>query len=140
MNHCVLISCCLLGKELKEAIVDWQKRHNEKDLISTGFLDGASPIVDIYELKLRLSHVLRRLRFLQDSHATEPPSQVLDYLYVGNALSSQGIHLLRHIGITHIINATKVSHSWSIPRGTFDHERSWKCIHKAVEWNVLGFQ
>jgi len=103
-----------LGKELKAAIGDWQKRHNEKDHISTGFLDGASPIVDIYELKLRLSHVLRRLRFLQDAHATEPPSQVLEYLYVGNSLSSQGIHLLRRIGITHIINATKVSWSWSI--------------------------
>eukprot|EP00210_Caulerpa_lentillifera_P003123 g2984.t1 len=97
-----------LGKELKGAILRWQQRHNEREPITTGFLDGASPIVDAYELKLRLGHILRRLRFLLDAHATEPPSKIFDHLYVGNALSSQGIHLLRHIGITHIINATKV--------------------------------
>lgn len=52
------------GGELSAAIASWQQRHQLAAVLSTGFLDGSHPIVDAYELGVRLQHMLRRLTAL----------------------------------------------------------------------------
>lgn len=52
------------GGELSAAIASWQERHQLAAVLSTGFLDGSHPIVDAYELGVRLQHMLRRLTAL----------------------------------------------------------------------------
>ena len=45
------------GEELRAAVEEWQaKRSHSSDAprLTTGFLDGTHPIVDAYELKVRL--------------------------------------------------------------------------------------
>ena len=42
------------GIELKDAVEEWQmKRHVPEPRLTTGFLEGTHPVVDIYELKVR---------------------------------------------------------------------------------------
>lgn len=55
---------CSSGGELSAAIASWQQRHQLAAVLSTGFLDGSHPIVDAYELGVRLQHMLRRLTAL----------------------------------------------------------------------------
>lgn len=76
-------------------------------LMTTGFLDGTHPIVDCYELKVRLDHMLRRLRVLEEAATAQAPAQVLPGLFVGGAVAADSHALLRHLGITHIVNATR---------------------------------
>jgi hypothetical protein len=43
------------GEELRAAVEEWQAKHSRPDMplqLTTGFLDGTSPVVDIYELKV----------------------------------------------------------------------------------------
>lgn len=62
---CRLLLCLpLAGTELSAAITAWQSRHQQAAVLSTGFLDGSHPIVDAYELGVRLQHMLRRLTAL----------------------------------------------------------------------------
>jgi predicted protein tyrosine phosphatase len=75
--------------------------------LTTGFLDGTAPIVDIYELKVRLEHMLQRLRVLQQATATARPTCLLPGLYLSGAVEASSLHLLRYYGITHVINATE---------------------------------
>lgn len=56
--------CVPAGAELSAAIASWQQRHQLAAVLSTGFLDGSHPIVDAYELGVRLQHMLRRLTAL----------------------------------------------------------------------------
>ena len=58
-------------------------------------------------LQVRLEHMLQRLRSLQDAAATARPSQLLPHLYVYLALHPASLHVLRHLGITHVLNATQ---------------------------------
>ena len=58
--------------------------------------------------QVRLDHMLRRLRVLQEAAEAVRPCHVWEGLYVGNAVSADSHHLLRHLGITHILNATQV--------------------------------
>lgn len=51
--------------------------------------------------------MLQRLRALQDASATARPTQLLPYLYVSGAVEASSLHVLRHLGITHILNATE---------------------------------
>ncbi|KAL3152607.1 hypothetical protein ABBQ32_001625 [Trebouxia sp. C0010 RCD-2024] len=96
------------GEELRAAVEEWQtKREVPEPRLTTGFLDGIVPIVDSYELKVRLEHMLQRLRSLQDAAATSRPSQLLPHLYVSGAVEASSLHVLRHLGITHILNATE---------------------------------
>ncbi len=74
-----------------------------------GFLDGTHPVADTHETKLRLEHMLRRLRLLESAHQTERPSRILEHLYLGSALSAQSRHTLKRCGITDVINATTVT-------------------------------
>ncbi len=75
--------------------------------LTTGFLDGTAPIVDIYELKVRLEHMLQRLRVLQQATATAAPTCLLPGLYLSGAVEASSLHLLRYYGITHVLNATE---------------------------------
>ncbi|XP_024530549.1 dual specificity protein phosphatase PHS1 [Selaginella moellendorffii] len=72
---------------------------------STGFLEGGGPhsVVDSYELKVRLEHVLERMELIAQGTETERPSRVLDCLYVGGALAAKSVNILKHVGITHIL-------------------------------------
>jgi len=51
--------------------------------------------------------MLQRLRALQDASATARPTQLLPHLYVSGAVEANSLHLLRHLGITHLLNATE---------------------------------
>lgn len=59
------------------------------------------------DVQVRLEHMLQRLRSLQDAAATARPSQLLPHLYVSGAVEASSLHVLRHLGITHILNATE---------------------------------
>ena len=58
-------------------------------------------------VQVRLEHMLQRLRSLQDAAATSRPTQLLPHLYVSGAVEASSLHVLRHLGITHILNATE---------------------------------
>lgn len=75
--------------------------------LTTGFLEGTHPVVDVYELKVRLEHMLQRLRVLQQAMATAPPTCLLPGLYLSGAVEASSLHLLRYYGITHVLNATE---------------------------------
>lgn len=60
-----------------------------------------------FDLQVRLEHMLQRLRSLQDAAATSRPTRLLDHLYVSGAVEAASLHVLRHLGITHILNATE---------------------------------
>ncbi|KAJ7545613.1 hypothetical protein O6H91_08G003800 [Diphasiastrum complanatum] len=71
----------------------------------TGFLesDGSHSLVDSYELKVRLEHVLERMALISQGSDTEKPSCVLESLYIGGALAAKSVHTLQHLGITHVL-------------------------------------
>lgn len=101
-------------EELRMAVDEWQTRRAKSAeggtaglLLTTGFLDGAHPIVDLYELKVRLEHMLQRLRVLQVATATARPVCLLPRLYLGDAVAAHSLHVLKHLGVTHIVNATE---------------------------------
>ncbi|CAM6036687.1 unnamed protein product [Sphagnum compactum] len=72
---------------------------------TTGFLEGggAHSLVDSYELKVRLEHVLERMKLISSGADTEKPSCVLPHLFIGGALAARSVHTLQHLGITHIL-------------------------------------
>lgn len=57
--------------------------------------------------QVRLEHMLQRLRVLQDAAATARPTRLMPHLWVGGAVEANSLHLLRHLGVTHILNATE---------------------------------
>ena len=75
--------------------------------LTTGFLDGTHPVVDVYELKVRLEHMLQRLRTLQQATASATPTRLFEGLYLSGAVEASSLHLLRYYGITHVLNATE---------------------------------
>ena len=58
-------------------------------------------------VQVRLEHMLQRLRCLQDAAATAVPSQLLPHLFISGAVPASSFHVLKHLGITHILNATQ---------------------------------
>ena len=93
---------------LASAIIGWQTMRRQERVLTTGFLDGSHPLVDAYELSVRLEHMLRRLAALAGAATGEAPVQVIPQLFLGGAMAADSHHLLAHMGITHIINATEV--------------------------------
>ncbi|CAI6012882.1 unnamed protein product, partial [Closterium sp. NIES-65] len=74
----------------------------------TGFMEasgggGAHSLVDAYELKVRLHHLLERWGLVQDSMATERPSLVLPHLYLGSAIAARSFPLLHHLSVRHVV-------------------------------------
>ncbi|KAG0609818.1 hypothetical protein M758_7G016200 [Ceratodon purpureus] len=73
---------------------------------TTGFLEGGGShsLVDSYELKVRLEHILERMTMISNGSDTEKPSCVISpYLYIGSALAARSVHTLQYLGITHIL-------------------------------------
>lgn len=98
----------MAGRELRGAVDEWQrKRSSPGPLLTTGFLDGVRPVVDVYELKVRLEHMLQRLRVLAVARASARPLRLLPGLYLGDAVAASSAHTLRHLGVTHVVNATE---------------------------------
>ncbi len=63
--------------------------------------------------------MLRRMRVLEEATAALAPVRILDDLplFLGNAVAADSHHVLRHLGITHILNATEVSVTMCRMRG-----------------------
>nr|GMC73717.1 dual specificity protein phosphatase PHS1 isoform X1 [Ipomoea batatas] len=72
---------------------------------NTGFFEGSDNnyVVDAYELKVRLEHILERIVLITNAANTEKPSLVLDSLFIGGALAARSVYTLQHLGITHIL-------------------------------------
>lgn len=109
---CLTSACSTAGAELHEAIASWQARHHLAAVLSTGFLDGSHPIVDVYELGVRLQHMLRRLTALAAGAMVQAPICVMPGVFVGNAVAADSHHLLQYLGVTHVVNAAQVRPAW----------------------------
>jgi len=59
-------------------------------------------------LQVRLEHMLQRLRVLQQATLTGRPTRLLPRLFLSGAVEASSLHLLRHLRITHVLNATEV--------------------------------
>ena len=68
---------------------------------------SAWPVFSWEAAQVRLEHMLQRLRCLQDAAATAAPSRLLPHLFISGAVPASSFHVLRHLGITHILNATQ---------------------------------
>ncbi|KAG6549053.1 hypothetical protein Mapa_009496 [Marchantia paleacea] len=72
---------------------------------TTGFLDNSNnhSLIDSYELKVRLDHLLERMALIVQGVQTERPSCVLKHLYIGGVLSARSFFTLQRVGITHVL-------------------------------------
>ena len=61
---------------------------------------------EVLRNQVRLEHMLRRGRVLAEAGATGRPTRVLDHLWVAGAVEAASYHVLRHIGVSHVLNAT----------------------------------
>lgn len=52
--------------------------------------------------------MLQRLRVLQQATLTGRPTRLLPRLFLSGAVEASSLHLLRHLRITHVLNATEV--------------------------------
>ncbi|RWR76489.1 dual specificity protein phosphatase PHS1 [Cinnamomum micranthum f. kanehirae] len=77
----------------------------QENNFNTGFFEGTdnSSVIDAYELKVRLEHILERIALISDAANTERPSSVTAYLFIGGALAAKSVYTLQHLGITHIL-------------------------------------
>lgn len=99
---------------------------NKRAQLTTAFLNPQSvrPFVDLYELGLRLRHVLRRLAILASALSSSTPSRLaipaamassssssssigLSNVFIGCAVAANSFHVLRSLNITHFLNATE---------------------------------
>nr|DAD30435.1 TPA_asm: hypothetical protein HUJ06_009286 [Nelumbo nucifera] len=71
----------------------------------TGFFEGndTNSVVDAYELKVRLEHILERIAMISDAANTERPSSITSNLFIGRALAARSVYTLQNLGITHIL-------------------------------------
>ncbi|KAG8379557.1 hypothetical protein BUALT_Bualt07G0101400 [Buddleja alternifolia] len=72
---------------------------------TTGFFEGSEGnyVVDAYELKVRLEHILERIGLISDAANTEKPSPILGSMFIGGALAARSVYTLQLLGITHIL-------------------------------------
>ncbi|OVA09658.1 Dual specificity phosphatase [Macleaya cordata] len=72
---------------------------------NTGFFEGSenNSVVDAYELKVRLEHILERIALISEAASTEKPSFITGNLFIGGALAAKAVYTLQHLGITHIL-------------------------------------
>lgn len=86
---------------LKTDVIKFCQENN----FTTGFFEGSNStsVVDAYELKVRLEHILERVALISDAANTERPSLVTGNLFIGGALAARSVHTLQHLGITHIL-------------------------------------
>lgn len=77
----------------------------QENNFNTGFFEGSDNncVVDAYELKVRLEHILERIALISDAANTEKPSSISGSLFIGGALAARSVYTLQHLGITHIL-------------------------------------
>ncbi|XP_057520123.1 dual specificity protein phosphatase PHS1 [Amaranthus tricolor] len=77
----------------------------QENNFNTGFFEGSdnNTVVDAYELKVRLEHILERISLISDAANTEKPSLVTNSLFISGALAARSIYTLQHLGITHVL-------------------------------------
>lgn len=77
----------------------------QENNFNTGFFEGSDNncVVDAYELKVRLEHILERIALISDAANTEKPSSITTSLFIGGALAARSAFTLQHLGITHIL-------------------------------------
>ncbi|KAK9278604.1 hypothetical protein L1049_028177 [Liquidambar formosana] len=77
----------------------------QENNFNTGFFEGSdnNGVVDAYELKVRLEHILERIALISDAANTERPSSITGFLFIGGALAARSVYTLQHLRITHIL-------------------------------------
>ncbi|XP_022738860.1 dual specificity protein phosphatase PHS1-like [Durio zibethinus] len=77
----------------------------QENNFNTGFFEGSdnNSVVDAYELKVRLEHILERIALISEAANTEKPSLITRSLFIGGALAARSVFTLQHLGITHIL-------------------------------------
>ncbi|KAK7304936.1 hypothetical protein VNO77_42830 [Canavalia gladiata] len=77
----------------------------QENNFNTGFFEGSdnNTVVDAYELKVRLEHILERIALISEAANTERPSAISNSLFIGGALAARSTYTLQHLGITHIL-------------------------------------
>ncbi|GFP82630.1 dual specificity protein phosphatase phs1 [Phtheirospermum japonicum] len=77
----------------------------QENNFTTGFFEGSDSnyVIDAYELKVRLEHILERIGLISDAANTEKPSPISDTLFIGGALAARSVYTLQLLGITHIL-------------------------------------
>ncbi|TKY73702.1 Dual specificity protein phosphatase PHS1 [Spatholobus suberectus] len=77
----------------------------QENNFNTGFFEGSdnNTVVDAYELKVRLEHILERIALISEAANTERPSAVTNNLFIGGALAARSTYTLQHLGVTHIL-------------------------------------
>ncbi|XP_022158997.1 dual specificity protein phosphatase PHS1 [Momordica charantia] len=77
----------------------------QENKFNTGFFEGSDShgVVDAYELKVRLEHILERIALISEAANTERPSSVTAALFIGGALAARSVYTLQHLGVTHIL-------------------------------------
>ena len=58
--------------------------------------------------QVRLEHMLGCLRVLQGAATAAPPTRLGPHLFLSGAVEAASLHLLRRLGVSHILNATEV--------------------------------
>ncbi|KAJ0890563.1 putative phosphoric monoester hydrolase [Helianthus annuus] len=97
-----------LNKELEqwnELIKNEAVKLCQENNFNSGFFESneSNSVVDAYELKLRLEHILERISLISDAGNTEKPTLITSSLFIGGALAARSVYTLQHIGITHIL-------------------------------------
>ncbi|KAL5717466.1 hypothetical protein ACHQM5_010461 [Ranunculus cassubicifolius] len=97
-----------LSRELEqwnEALKSEAIKLCQENNFHTGFFEGSetNTVVDAYELKVRLEHILERIALISDAANTEKPSLIIGNLFIGGALAARSVYTLQHLGITHIL-------------------------------------
>ncbi|CAJ1937571.1 unnamed protein product [Sphenostylis stenocarpa] len=77
----------------------------QENNFNPGFFEGSDNncVVDAYELKVRLEHILERIALISDAASTEKPSAVTSNLFIGGALAARSVYTLQYLGITNIL-------------------------------------
>ncbi|KAL2478953.1 Dual specificity protein phosphatase PHS1 [Forsythia ovata] len=104
--------CAKVDTELNKEIEQWNDMLKndaiklcQENNFNTGFFEGSDSncVVDAYELKVRLEHILERIVLISDAGNTEKPSSISGSLLIGGALAARSVYTLQHLGITHIL-------------------------------------
>ncbi|KAF3441431.1 hypothetical protein FNV43_RR15345 [Rhamnella rubrinervis] len=77
----------------------------QENNFNSGFFEGSENncVIDAYELKVRLEHILERIALISEAANTERPSLITSTLFIGGALAARSVFTLQHLGITHIL-------------------------------------
>ncbi|KAJ6748330.1 DUAL SPECIFICITY PROTEIN PHOSPHATASE PHS1 [Salix purpurea] len=77
----------------------------QENNFNTGYFEGSDSncVVDAYELKVRLEHILERISLISEAANTEKPSLITNSLFIGGTLAARSVYTLQHVGITHIL-------------------------------------